>query len=80
MPTDFAISERVRTWARVNGHGSLDEHLESFRNTASAHGYRYRDWDAAFIEAIRKDWARIRDRRPGTRVGTSFDDLSRGAI
>jgi hypothetical protein len=38
----------------------LDEHLEAFRRKCAAHGYAYRDHDAAFMEAIREDWAKLR--------------------
>ena len=59
MPADFGISERVRAWAAEKGHGRLEAHLESFRAKATAHGYTYADWDAAFMEAIRNDWAKL---------------------
>lgn len=59
IPEDFGVSERVRAWAAEKGHGRLDEHLESFKAKAAAHGYAYADWDAAFMEAIRNDWAKL---------------------
>lgn len=59
MPADFGISERVRSWAAKKGFGRLDEHLESFRTKAAKHGYAYADWDAAFMEAVREDWAKL---------------------
>ena len=55
MPKDFAVSDRVRAWALEKGHDRLDEHLDSFRRKVAARGYRYVDWDAAFMEAIRED-------------------------
>lgn len=57
MPADFGISDRVRQWAGEKGYARLDEHLESFRSKAKARGYTYVDWDEAFMEAVRKDWA-----------------------
>jgi hypothetical protein len=59
LPRDFQISKRVKDWAKRKGHRHLSEHLESFKAKCQAHDYRYVDWDAAFMEAIRKDWAGI---------------------
>lgn len=59
LPHDFAISDRVRSWAADKGHDRLEQHLESFRGKATAKGYAYADWDAAFMEAIRENWARL---------------------
>jgi uncharacterized protein YdaU (DUF1376 family) len=60
LPADFALSDRVRTWATEHGYGHLDQHIEAFRLKAQANGYAYADWDAALMEAIRKDWAGLR--------------------
>jgi len=66
LPVDFGISERVREWAESKGHRNLDEHLEAFVSKVKAKGYTYADWDEAFMNAIRSDWAEI-----GTRNGSS---------
>ena len=63
MPDDFGISDRVTAWAKEKGHANLEEHLESFRHKAKAKGYLYADWDDAFMEAIRKNWAGIEPRK-----------------
>jgi len=60
MPEGFAISDSVRAWAGTKGYLQLDEHLEAFRRKAEAKGYTYVDWDKAFMEAIREDWAKLR--------------------
>ena len=60
MPVDFAVSPRVAAWAEGHGYDRLDEHLGVFRRKAAANGYRYADWDSAFMEAIREDWAKLR--------------------
>jgi hypothetical protein len=60
MPEGFEVSERVKAWAGKHGYGRLDEHLEVFKRKCSSHGYSYADWDDAFMEAIRKDWAELR--------------------
>lgn len=57
LPDDFGISDRVKAWAQEKGHTRLPERLEHFRSKAKAKGYTYADWDEAFMEAIRKDWA-----------------------
>ena len=59
LPEGFTISDRVRSWAAEKGHMRLEQHLESFRAKATANGYTYADWDAAFMEAIRGNWAKL---------------------
>jgi hypothetical protein len=59
LPENFEISERVKAWATKKGFTHLEEHLESFKNRALARGYQYVDWDSAFMEAVRSDWAKI---------------------
>lgn len=65
MPQDFGISDRVRKWAAEKGHSNLEGHLESFRAKATAKGYEYVDWDSAFMEAIRENWAKLQPRVNG---------------
>ena len=59
LPDDFGISSAVQAWATAKGHTRLPEHLESFRAKAKAKGYTYADWDAALMEAVRNDWAKL---------------------
>lgn len=59
LPVDFGLSERVIDWAKARGYGRLQEHLDHFRLKAAAHDYRYADWDSAFMEAIKADWAKL---------------------
>lgn len=59
MPDDFAISDRVRSWAAKNGFDRLEQRFEHFVGKARANGYRYVDWDEGFMGAIREDWARL---------------------
>jgi len=61
LPLDFKISDRVKIWAKEKKINHLEDHLESFKNKCTAHAYRYVDWDSAFMEAIRKDWAGIKN-------------------
>lgn len=59
LPADFRISESVKAWAESKGHTRLAEHLESFVSKAKAKAYTYADWDQAFMNAIRDDWANL---------------------
>jgi len=56
---DFKISDRVRKWASEKGINHLEDHFESFKRKCSAKGYEYIDWDSAFMEAIRENWAKL---------------------
>lgn len=59
IPAGFKISESVAQWASEKGFTHLQQHLESFIDKCQAKGYQYSDWDAAFRDAIRKNWAGI---------------------
>ena len=81
LASDFGVSERVRGWASEKGLDRLDEHLEHFIGSAKANGYRYIDWDQAFMNAIRADWAKLRGRpvaRSAGRVALSADEVFTG--
>ena len=73
LPSDFAVSDRVRAWAAEKAFDRLDEHLESFRLKAAAKSYTYADWDAAFMGAVTQDWAGLRERRNGSSSSTAAD-------
>ena len=59
IPDNFSVSERVIKWANEKGYRDLDKHLEHFVILAQAKGYTYTDWDAAFMNAIRNNWAKV---------------------
>lgn len=59
LSDDFAISDAVRKWAKEHGYTDLEKHLEHFKGAAKARGYRYADWEAAFQNAIRDNWAKV---------------------
>jgi hypothetical protein len=74
LPAGFTVSDQVKAWATGKGFEHLAEHLEAFKTKALAKGYAYADWDAAFMEAIRKDWAGVRstqDARQGPKSAHS---------
>jgi len=63
IPDDFSISPAVEAWAMENGHTDLKAHFESFVGKAKAKGYVYVNWDQAFQNAIREDWAKVNERK-----------------
>lgn len=65
LPENFGISERVTAWAIEKGHTRLTEHLEDFTGKAKAKGYTYTNWDEAFMNAIRNDWAGLNKPKSG---------------
>lgn len=60
LPENFSVSDHVKAWAAGKGFDHLDDHCESFKAKCRAKGYTYADWDSAFMEAIREDWAKLR--------------------
>lgn len=65
IPSDFAISDKVREWAESKGYRQLEEHLEAFKDLCAANGYQKVDWDATFKNAIRQDWAKLKGNGSG---------------
>lgn len=60
LPLDFEngiIPEPVLQWAQAKGFDRLEDHLEHFICYAKASGKLYADWNAALMNAIRKNWA-----------------------
>ncbi|MBF7696643.1 helix-turn-helix domain-containing protein [Acinetobacter rathckeae] len=64
IPENFGISEQVQAWAETNKFNQLEVHLENFVNLSIAKGYEYVDWDRAFMNAIRGNWAKIQTTAP----------------
>lgn len=73
LPENFGISERVKAWAVEKGHTRLQEHLENFLSYARRKGATYTDWDEALMEAIRKDWAKLKN----APAANDLDDIFR---
>jgi DNA-binding transcriptional MocR family regulator len=65
LPDGFSISESVSNWAVENGHDRLEKRLAHFVGYVTANGKTYADWDAAFRNAIRDNWARLPERSSG---------------
>lgn len=59
LPAEFGITPAVRSWANMGGFDRLDERLAHFVGWAKASGKQYADWDQAFQNAIRDDWAKL---------------------
>jgi hypothetical protein len=60
IPDNFGISEKVVEWAKEKQFDRLEEHFENFVNQCIAKNYKYANWDIAFMNAIRGDWAKVR--------------------
>lgn len=63
LPENFTISETIKKWASSKSIYHLEKHLDHFKDTALAKGYKYVDWDAAFRNAIKNDWAKVKDKK-----------------
>lgn len=62
IPADLSITPELQAWADERGYREpLAAHLESFVGKATAKGYAYADWQAALRNAIRDDWAGLRN-------------------
>lgn len=59
LPEGFGVSPRVESWAAEHGFANLDRHLEHFVSYAKRKAATYADWDEAFMNAIRKNWADV---------------------
>ena len=59
IPKDFKVSERVISWANEKGYRDLNKHLDNFILVAQSNNYKYTDWDAAFMRAIKDNWAKV---------------------
>lgn len=70
IPEGFAVSSEVAAWAEKNGFTRLDKHLDWFVDWALSKGKKYVDWDRAFRNAIRGDWAKLGNKPP---PDTSYD-------
>jgi hypothetical protein len=64
LPVDFKISDNVKSWALQKGYSGLEAYLEFFKGRMSANGKTYVDWDQAFMNCVREDWAKLRGVAP----------------
>ena len=53
------MNDELFAWGNQNGYGKtiLQQHLDYFKDAAAARGYQYADWNAAFRNAVKADWA-----------------------
>lgn len=59
IPDNFSISEKVILWAEKNGYTNINKHFDNFVLSCQAKNYKYTNWDAAFMRAIRDNWAKV---------------------
>jgi len=64
-PPDFAISDRVKSWAVEKGHNHLDAQFEAFMSYVRRKQPKYADWDEALMTCIREDWAKLGEHPKG---------------
>jgi hypothetical protein len=61
LPDGFAVSDRVKAWAKRKGFDAyLEQHFEHFLGFCRANRSVYADWDEALMNCIRADWGGIR--------------------
>jgi len=59
LPEGFAVSPEVAVWAEKEGFTCLPKHLDWFVDWAISKGKVYVDWNRAFKNAIRGNWAKV---------------------
>lgn len=59
LPEDFSLTPELLEWAKEKGYSNLPARLEHFVGYAKANGKRYADWNQAFQNAVRDDWAKL---------------------
>lgn len=64
LPDDFSLTPDLLAWAKSKGHSHLPERFEHFIGYAKANGKKYADWNQAFQNAVRDDWAKLNG-KPG---------------
>lgn len=80
LPSGFTVSPSVEKWASENGHGRLAERLEYFAGYAKSSGKKYADWDQAFMNSIRDDWAKLGKSVPKSDQGWSKETKSKAFL
>ena len=62
LPEDFgsSFSDSMQTWLQNRGETQVRAHLLHFVGYVKANGKQYADWEQAFKNAIRDDWAGVR--------------------
>ena len=63
IPVDFYVTDKVIDWAQKNGYSNLQKHYDNFVLSSIARNYKYTNWDAAFMKAIRDNWAKVPDEK-----------------
>ena len=76
LPPDFCISDSLRNWAEKHGYGQLEARFEHFTGYARANGKLYLDWDQAFQNAVRDDWAKLNGRGNGNGRQSAFERVA----
>ncbi len=80
IPEDFKPSERTMEWAKEKGYSNIQDRLDHFVTAAKAKGYTYVDWQAAFQNAVRNDWAKINGSDRPSQPTSQISEMFRRAI
>lgn len=75
LPEGFTITPEMRDWANDHGYTNLQGHLSYFIDSARAKDYRYKDWNAAFRNAVKANWAKLPNHPGDKRKRTAADSL-----
>ena len=59
LPKDFVLTDRHRDWAAEHKIQQIEKHFAYFVDACEAKGYQYANWDKAFYNAVRSNWAKI---------------------
>ena len=65
VPPGFGITPELINWGKSKSvsETKLNEHMENFINQSLARDYRYVDWNAAFRNAVKANWAKLPEKR-----------------
>ena len=67
LPPDFCPDAKTLVWYATSGFKeSIEAHADHFKDACSAHPYKYINWQSAFKNAVRKDWAGLRSQKTGS--------------
>ena len=65
VPPGFNLTPELIAWGKSKSvsETKLNEHMENFINQSLARDYRYVDWNAAFRNAVKANWAKLPEKR-----------------
>jgi uncharacterized protein YdaU (DUF1376 family) len=58
LPPDFALTDKMRAWAKANNISRVEDHFAYYRDYCVATDRRKKDFEADFRNAMRGNWAK----------------------